>query len=74
MATISTQRHSQEAEKSLKRYLQENCDATDIQSDEESLKKENPDPIPFTTEHLIQKTKLKKESSAQLLDFYFQML
>ncbi|KAK3553756.1 hypothetical protein QTP70_009190 [Hemibagrus guttatus] len=30
------------------------------------------DPILFTTEHLIQKTKLKKESSAQLLDFYFQ--
>ncbi|KAK3523600.1 hypothetical protein QTP70_002714 [Hemibagrus guttatus] len=26
-----------------------------------SLKKENPDPIPFTTEHLIQKTKLEKK-------------
>ncbi|KAK3515574.1 hypothetical protein QTP70_024590, partial [Hemibagrus guttatus] len=53
MATISTQRHSQatyeEAEKSLKRYLQENCDTTDIQSDEETEKFEKrkfrPNPV-----------------------------
>ncbi|GAA6104211.1 uncharacterized protein LOC119886723 [Tachysurus ichikawai] len=66
----------EEAEKSLKRYLQYRRTATQLtfslMKKLRSLKKENKDPIPFTTEHLIQKTKLKKESSAQLLDFYFQ--
>ncbi|KAK3540921.1 hypothetical protein QTP86_005818 [Hemibagrus guttatus] len=39
----------EEAEKSLKRYLQENCDTTDIQSDEETEKfekrKSRPNPV-----------------------------
>ncbi|KAK3548186.1 hypothetical protein QTP70_005182 [Hemibagrus guttatus] len=65
----------EEAEKSLKRYLQENCDTTDIQSDEETEKfekrKSRPNPVYNRTSDT--EDEVKKESSAQFLDFYFQV-
>ncbi|KAK3506119.1 hypothetical protein QTP70_018045, partial [Hemibagrus guttatus] len=63
----------EEAEKSLKRYLQENCDTTDIQSDEETEKfekrKSRPNPVYNRTSDTEDEVKKRKLCPAPRLLF-----